>query len=479
MNKLLLTILTLFVAITFWSCDNSQKDKTKSFFEGHLLNTKDSLVVLYFNEKPIDTAVINQDNSFTFIFNDKNRNLYNFSVDGQYKYLFIEPGDSIVMYANMLNFNDTLSFSGKGASINNFIASQFYQFENSPLNLRELHLMEPKDFKRKIDSLKKIKSGELEKLFEVNPTLSEKAKTIAIVSATAFLDKELEVYPFLHQRQTLLDITNVIPEDFYSYRDSIDYNNSLLQYYRPYYSYMVMFVNNVAFLEYKKNNTPEDSSFDINKVEDFHFNKLDIIDSVFAKGSLRDNIYRNAAYAYLFNIQDEENNKKYIKAFEKYNKNSNHKDELSKVFDNIISLQKGKTPPNIELIDTKGNTTSLQKILKPQISVFYFWSTNQVDFSGYIHNRVLQLKDLYPEVHFIGINIGQDEELWLKGLPGFKIDDNTEQYSSKNFKDLSQKLLIYNLNKSLVIDKNGKIITAFENIFSPEMENILSESTEN
>lgn len=240
-----------------------------------------------------------------------------------------------------------------------------------------------------------------------------------------------------------------------------------------------MFVNNVAFLEYKKNNTPEDSSFDINKVEDFHFNKLDIIDSVFAKGSLRDNIYRNAAYAYLFNIQDEENNKKYIKAFEKYNKNSNHKDELSKVFDNIISLQKGKTPPNIELIDTKGNTTSLQKILKPQISVFYFWSTNQVDFSGYIHNRVLQLKDLYPEVHFIGINIGQDEELWLKGLPGFKIDDNTEQYSSKNFKDLSQKLLIYNLNKSLVIDKNGKIITAFENIFSPEMENILSESTEN
>ncbi len=39
--------------------------------------------------------------------------------------------------------------------------------------------------------------------------------------------------------------------------------------------------------------------------------------------------------------------------------------------------------------------------------------------------------------------------------------------------DLSQKILINNINKSLIIDKDGRIISAFEDIFSPNLEKIL------
>ena len=39
--------------------------------------------------------------------------------------------------------------------------------------------------------------------------------------------------------------------------------------------------------------------------------------------------------------------------------------------------------------------------------------------------------------------------------------------------DLSQKFLINNINKSVIIDKNGRIISAFEDIFSPNLEKIL------
>ena len=87
-----------------------------------------------------------------------------------------------------------------------------------------------------------------------------------------------------------------------------------------------------------------------------------------------------------------------------------------------------------------------------------------------IFNRIAQLKSLFPNVKFVGIDIGQDKNQWRK-----RISENqwTDQYHSINFMDLSQKFLINNINKSVIIDKNGRIISAFEDIFSPNLEKIL------
>ena len=71
---------------------------------------------------------------------------------------------------------------------------------------------------------------------------------------------------------------------------------------------------------------------------------------------------------------------------------------------------------------------------------------------------------------FVGIDIGQDKNQWRKKISEIQ---STDQYHSINFMDLSQKFLINNINKSLIIDKNGRIISAFEDIFSPNLEKLL------
>ena len=81
-----------------------------------------------------------------------------------------------------------------------------------------------------------------------------------------------------------------------------------------------------------------------------------------------------------------------------------------------------------------------------------------------------QLKKLFPNVKLVGIDIGQDKTQWRKQISN---TDWTDQYHSINFIDLSQKFLINNINKSVIIDKNGRIISAFEDIFSPNLEKIL------
>jgi len=459
-------LLLLTLIITLVGCKKQPTNST--FFTGFFPNSKDSLVVLYANDTPIDTTFLNKDKNFTFSLNIKESKLYNFEIGRKYQYVFLEPLDSLVVYANTLRFEESISFSGKGSAINNFLLSQLSNIDNQSDELKKYHSLPPITYKEKIDSILIIKKKECDNFIKNHPYLSEKAKNIALVSSIFPLYKEIEIYPFIYQDKNKNLTNHLLPSDFYNYRKQIDYNNSFLEYYRPYYSYMVMYVNNLAFTKYTHNNNS--TLVDLNRELGFHLEKIKIIDSLFNKGSLRDNLYRNAAYAYIFNIQEHAQYQDYFDKFAKYNKDNEHKAELDKVFKNVIALQAGQIPPDFDLIDTKGSLTKFSAIQKPEVTIYYFWSVNQRELSNLIFNRIAQLKSLFPNVKFVGIDIGQDKNQWRK-----RISENqwTDQYHSINFMDLSQKFLINNINKSVIIDKNGRIISAFEDIFSPNLEKIL------
>ena len=461
MRRLLL--LTLIIALI--GCKKQPTNST--FFTGFFPNSKDSLVILYANDIAIDTTFLNKDKNFTFSLNIKESKLYNFEIGGKYQYVYLEPLDSLVVYANILRFEESISFSGKGSAINNFLLSQLNNIDIQSDELKKYHSLPPIAYKEKIDSILMIKKRECDNFIKNHSYLSDKAKNIALVSSMFPLYKEIEIYPFIYQDKNEIIINHLLPSEFYNYRKQIDYNNSFLEYYRPYYSYMVMYVNNLAFTKYTHNNS---TLVDVNRELGFHLEKIKIIDSLFDKGSLRDNLYRNAAYAYIFNIQEHAQYQDYFDKFAKYNKDNEHKAELDKVFKNVIALQAGQIPPDFDLIDTKGTLTKFSEIQKPEVTIYYFWSVNQRELSNLIFDRIAQLKSLFPNVKFVGIDIGQDKTQWRK-----RISENqwTDQYHSINFMDLSQKFLINNINKSVIIDKNGRIISAFEDIFSPNLEKIL------
>ena len=458
-------LLLLTLVITLVGCKKQPTNNT--FFTGFFPNSKDSLVILYADDIPIDTTFLNKDKNFTFSLNIKESKLYNFKIGGNYQYIYLEPLDSLVVYANILRFEESISFSGKGSVINNFLLSQLNSIDIQTDTLKNYHSLPPIKYREKIDSILMIKEEEFNHFVKNYPHLTKEAKNIALVSCVFPLYKEVEIYPFIYHDKNRSLINQLLPPNFYNYRKKIDYNDTFLQYYRPYYSYMVMYVNNLAFTKYSYNNN---TLVDINRELGFHLEKIKIIDSLFSKGSLRDNLYRNAAYAYIFNIQEHAQYQKYFDKFAKYNKDNEHKAELDKVFKNVIALQAGQIPPDFDLIDTKGTLTKFSEIQKLEVTIYYFWSVNQRELSNLIFDRIAQLKSLFPNVKFVGIDIGQDKTQWRK-----RISENqwTDQYHSINFMDLSQKFLINNINKSVIIDKNGRIISAFEDIFSPNLEKIL------
>ena len=460
MKKLLLIIL-----LFLFSCNRKSEDNT--VLRGFFPNAKDMQVTLYADDVPIDTAYLTKDKNFIFNMKLFESKLYNFEIDKNYQYVFLEPKDSLVVYANAFRFAESISFSGKGAAVNNFIILQASEFDRQESFFKAYHRLPPVIYKRVMDSICLQKQKEYNNFVKNNPRLSARARDLALVSATFPIYKEMEIYPFVYQDIDGSAITDRLPANFYDYRKRINYNDTFLEYFRPYYSYMVMYVNNLAFTKYTRD---RQTLVDVSRELGFHLEKIKIIDSLFSKGSLRDNLYRNAAYAYVFNIQGHIAYKDYFDKFAAYNKENKHKAELDKVFGNVVALQAGKIPPDFDLIDTKGEPTKFSQIQKQEVTIYYFWSVSQQELSNLIFDRIAQLKQLFPNVKFVGIDIGQDKRQWRKQIERTKW---TDQYHSINFMDLSQKFLINNINKSLIIDKNGRIISAFEDIFSPNLEKIL------
>lgn len=460
MRRLLLIIL-----LFLFSCNRKGEDNT--VLRGFFPNAKDMQVTLYADDVPIDTAYLTKDKNFIFNMKLFESKLYNFEIDKNYQYVFLEPKDSLVVYANAFRFAESISFSGKGAGVNNFIILQASEFDTQESLFKAYHRLPPVIYKRVMDSICLQKQKEYNNFVKNNPRLSARARDLALVSATFPIYKEMEIYPFVYQDVDGSAITDRLPANFYDYRKRINYNNTFLEYFRPYYSYMVMYVNNLAFTKYTRD---RQTLVDVSRELGFHLEKIKIIDSLFSKGNLRDNLYRNAAYAYVFNIQGHIAYKDYFDKFAAYNKDNKHKAELDKVFGNVKALQAGKIPPDFDLIDTKGEPTKFSQIQKQEVTIYYFWSVSQQELSNLIFDRIAHLKQLFPNVKFVGIDIGQDKHQWRKQIERTKW---TDQYHSINFMDLSQKFLINNINKSLIIDKNGRIISAFEDIFSPNLEKIL------
>lgn len=463
MNRLLLILLLPFILV---SCKKN-KNSDYTFLKGFFPNAKDSLVVLYHNNKPIDTIFLDKDKKFLLSLEIDEAKLYHFELDNNYQYIYLEPKDSLVISANTLNFYQSMSFSGKGSVINNFILQQMNDSEKESFTLKKYGSLFPNEYKRKMDSVYGAKMQKYDAFLNRNPELSKNAKNIALVSLTFSIYKEMEAYTFVHQKNNQNSVKDSLPKDFYNYRKNINFNDSFLKYYRPYYGYMVMFVNNLAF----KNSALKSNYSNVNKEEEFHLKKIKIIDSIFPLGSLRDNLYRNAAYAYVFNTQNNRECECYIEEFNKYNQHNQHKSELDLFFKSTLALQKGNIPPDFEIIDLKGNHTTLLQTLKPEITIYYFWSVNQTEMSSLIFNRVLQLKDLFPEIRFVGIDVGQNIDEWYKQAP-FTVQ-GVEQFHSTDFTDLSRKFLIDNISKCFILGGDTRIISAFESIFSPNIEKFL------
>lgn len=463
MNKHLLYLFIFVLA----SCNTVEKNSPNVFFAGEIVNPTSDYVVLFKDNIVVDSAKLDAKNRFAFELNSASEGLYHFT-HKEYQYLYLEKGDSIMTRLNTMDFDESLVFSGKGSEINNFLLELFLvQEKEEELMYKKVYRLEPEEFHVIIDSLRLLRLAELDAL-DKEQILSKNSKEIAEASINYTYYNYKELYPFEHGKHAGEKSIHInLPSDFYQYRQNLSFNNSNLNYLRPYYDFMKSHFKNLSYRSCAHNCSGKGNAV-MNKL---HFNrhKLHLIDSLAKEPELKDNLFRNVAVDYLLMAHDTElNNRSFIEDFHKLSENNRHSEEIDNLYEGIQNLQPNKKIPDITVYDDNTDEISLQKIAKDKKTVFYFWSGANKRHFKKITKRAKYLSSKKPEYNFIGINLNTDETVWKQMILSAGLDSG-KQYRAIDSDELRQVLIIDVPIKCIVADEGAVIVDAFSTLYNTSL----------
>jgi hypothetical protein len=457
MNKALL----YFVIFLLAACNTSQKKSTAVYFGGEIVNPTSEYVVLFKGDIALDTAYLDQNNRFTFQLDSVDEGLHYFYHFPERQYVILERGDSIQLRLNTVDFDESLVFSGTNDQVNNFLLEMFLVNEQEEELIYTYYELEPESFRNKIDSLKNIKLEALNNL-SLEAELSDASMEIAKagIMYTSYIFKE--AYPFYHKRKKGEKSIHNLPPDFYDYRADIKYDDNGLSYYRPYYNFMKYHLGNLSYMDCK-NGCETENMMAKNQL---HFNqhKLKLIDSLIKQNELRDNLFRNVAMDYLLKYDKEENIEIFIKEFHQLSGNNRHIHEINGLYDGVRNLQPQKELPEFLVYDSEGNKVSIKDIGKDRMVVFYFWAAPRKRHFTNMIKRINLLKEKYPDYTFIGLNVRTDHARWNSMLEVSQLD-KSEQFWTENFEEVAHTLIVYDSNRSIIVN-DGIIVDAFANVYT-------------
>jgi len=451
--------LSIIIALTY-SCSHAP---TSAYFGGEIVNPTTDYVHLYWNNTVIDSAKLNENNRFAFQLENLKEGLYHFD-HNEYQYIILEKGDSLMVRLNTLDFDESLVFTGEGAIKNNFLMDMFLIYEDEEKAVNKYSELKAVEFMAKIDSLRAMKQDLLKDL-NIDHTLSPLSLHIAQSAINYRYFTDMEEYPVVHKRRTGKEQVQELPDHFYSFRKNISYNDSTLTYYSPYFNYLITHFSNLALRSCKKDCIKQKESF--RRTAHYSKHKLKLIDSLVSQNkTVRDNLTRNAAFSYFLGRHTATENSEFMLAFKQYAKDNQHQEEINKFYYNVQQMQEGLAIPTLHLVNRKGEKISFSSDTYTKNTIFYFWNYHQRNHLSNILTRIHHLKDKYPDFDYIGINVNSDQTLWLQNIASIKdTEDAKNQYRTDNVEELLSSLVIKNLNKVIVVDKNGKIAEGFANIY--------------
>ncbi|XLS30940.1 TlpA family protein disulfide reductase [Flavobacteriaceae bacterium M23B6Z8] len=461
-------ILLASLLLIAYSCGNKSAENA-TYFGGEIVNPNSSYVILYKNDKVVDSIVLDENNRFLLKMDAVEDGLYHFEHKPEMQYVLIEKGDSILFRLNTLDFDESLIFSGNGAEKNNFMIDMFLVNEDEERLVYYYYDLEAEEFISKMDSLKQMKLEQYENLV-MNFNLSENAKLITRAGIDYRHYDAKEVYPYIHTKKMPHRKLDSIPENYYDYREKLDYNDTKLSYFSPYINYLNTYFNNVSYTNCK--NKCKEEKLPVDKTLHFHLHKLKLIDSLIVSKEIKDNLYRNTAFAYFKKDHNHYNNERFIEAFNKYSKDNKYAKEVTEVYNAIKNLRQGSVLPDVALVNHTGTEVSIDTLASLAYkghphTVYYFWSLNQRNHMRNINKKVGELRDKYPDYAFVGININEDHESWVKAVEKMGLNPKY-QFRCENFIEIRNSLVIEGLNKIIIVKDDGTIVNAFGDIFDPE-----------
>ena len=462
MIKKLLLLIAIIIVIS--SCKkNADTSSSNTWIGGEIVNPIGDYVIFYQGEHIIDSIKLNENNYFLYRIENLKTGLYSFS-HKEFQVFYLEPGDSLMLRVNTIDFDESLSYTGKGADRNNFLIEMFLHNEAEIELMPKLYKLTPLDFEKALDSLKRIRTDVYEDyVLKYEPKSDFKKIAEASINYDYYSKKEIYITANSSKKRHANYIE--IPESFYNYRKDIDFGSETLRSYFPYYRFLFRYFDNMAL---EKNN---ESDFYNKNSFTHNYSKIIIIDSIITNDSLKNSLVKNITGRYLLNCNTEENQQNILALFQKTNTNKNHLKEITELAEASIKLNPGNNIPNLSLVTPENTLKALQSVVNNP-TVIYLWSGESEKHYKNIHYRVKELNSKFPEYDFIGINTDSNYNNWINIVSKLGYNKGKE-YQFENISKAEKSLVIYSVNKAIIVDENAVIINGSSNLFNKNIEKIL------
>lgn len=447
--SLFILLVSLGVLTGFSGCGPSENEDI-TFFGGKVKNPKGKYIYLSSDKKVIDSAQLDDHNKFAFRLDSIKEGLYVFNHGPEFQYIYLQPKDSVLMYLNTWDFDESLIFSGKGGSKNNFLINLYLQQEKNEKNFKQNYKLDEQEFSDLIDAGLQ-KQLELYNIFlgeqEEPPTeqFDKLAKT-GIYFPFYFMK---EYYPYNHMWMLKLKDFPELSDEFYAYRQHLDLNDPDLLDYETYFVYVRTYLYHLAHK--KKYIDPNDNNVELNFMKE--------VNDKISLAKLKDRLLATSAWRSLSNEHmTPEQHLAVQEYFFENCQNEKIRSELKTSLDQKDKLKSGQKLPELIVVDSRGNEVKVNQMTQDSHSVIYFWP-NDVMQIEIVNEKLDQLKKKFPDIKFIGIERTKEHGEWTAFLESKKLSTDSQFKISKDSECYSW--FEGDMARSIIVNKDGNVMKSY------------------
>lgn len=435
-----------------------------AYFGGKIVNPNNRYILFCKDAKVLDTIVLNPDNTFFKKFDSLTPGLYSFKHEPEYQYIYFDKNDSLMVRINTQDFDESITFCGRGEEKNNFLMELYLKNEHDRNLMFNVFDENVNVFNTKIDSAYASKTKFYEKKKE-SAKWSDDFDKYAKAMLQFFHYSKKELYPVVHRMRSGQNIEKELPANFYSYRKDIDFNNKEFTNFSPFVRYLSNMMNNLSAKEKWSNATAVDRAYNTN------IKKLQIADSIFKNEKIKNTVLDNIAFTYLLEDQNIINNKRFLQKYYSLSTDKDQHNDIKKIGDAIQSLKQGNPLPNVSLVDLNNNVVPVKSLITKK-TVIFFWTKNLESHFVSAHKRVIELKKKHPDYDFVSVCVDENQSKWQAMLKNYRFE-GIREYRTSNFEEVKDNWIVNKIHRTMIINADATINDAFVSLFDVNFESNL------
>ena len=444
-------------ALLFAIMVKNANSQNEIIISGILQNTKPkSIVLLTKNTMPdvhTDTTYLDKTGKFKLKIQTTKSNYYILRQGENELDLFLTPGDSITLTADINKLLQTVKFTGNNSAVNQYLVSKQLLSNKIYSGVRALFALPKDSFVTKCDSLKDVCTNNFEQFLSSEKNVSK--EFITIERASLLYEWMLYRFNYFGSCMRTQKITNFdVNSDYFDFVSEIDLNNHQLLNLWNYKGCLWYYINHRLRKKFGDEYDNKNS-----KIQ-WTLEKYKLIPQISNNEAIKNFMYYYEMNSEILYSKNQDILDKIYQQFQEKCTNQHYKSLIKELYDVRNSTASGKSAPDFTCVDTTGNAVSLSDFKGKYVYIDIWATWCRPCIKEIPHFEKLKDEFKNKNIVFMSISLDKTTDIWQKALKD-KNMKGIQLFAKGEFNsEIAKKYSVTGIPRFILIDKDGNIINS-------------------